>query len=75
MMFSVSNNSAKWKGGVLADVKKGSFTIKDSNGNVIGTYATQDVIDEANRQKAAWREQALGKKFNHYIRLGATFSY
>lgn len=68
-MFSVSATSQQWKGAVLADVKKGRFTIKGSE------YATQAVIDEANRQKAAWREQALGKKFNHYIRLGATFSY
>ena len=68
-MFSRTATSTPWLGAVLSEVEQGNFST-DS-----GSYTTQDVIDEANRQKAEWRAKALGKKFNHYLKLGATFAY
>ena len=68
-MFSKTAVSTPWLGAVLSEVEQGSFST-DS-----GSYTTQQVINEANRQKAEWRAKALGKKFNHYLKLGATFAY
>ena len=47
------------------------------------TWYTQSVADigeaaiqaEADRQLADWRAKAIGKQFNHYIRLSAEFAY
>lgn len=68
-MFKPSKKSAAWKGAVLSEVANGSFTVP------AGTIATSEVIEEANHQKAEWRKRAVGKKFTHYIKLGASFSY
>ena len=47
------------------------------------TWYTQSVADigeaaiqaEAAEQLADWRAKAIGKQFNHYIRLSAEFAY
>ena len=33
------------------------------------------IRQEADRQLADWRAKAIGKQFNHYIRLSAEFAY
>lgn len=73
-MFSKTTTSTSWLGAVLSEVEQGNFLI-DSGSTGSHLYQTQEVIDEANRQKAEWRAKALGKKFNHYLKLGATFAY
>ena len=73
-MFYSSDTSKAWKGAVLDAVEAGTFTLKDEHGTP-QTYYTEAVINEANRQKEEWRKNALGKRFRHYIKLGATFSY
>ena len=72
-MFSRTATSTPWLGAVLSEVEQGNFSTDSGSGS--HSYTTQDVIDEANRQKAEWRAKALGKKFNHYLKLGATFAY
>lgn len=53
-----------WYGQKLSD-------ITDDDGNT-GEVA---IRKEAARQLADWRAKAIGKQFNHYIRLSAEFAY
>lgn len=68
-MFYISETSKKWKGAVLSEVNSGNFTTS------AGSFTTQEILDEANKQKAEWKEKAMGKKFRHYIKIGAMFAY
>ena len=54
----------EWYGQKLSD-------ITDDDGNT-GEVA---IRKEAARQLADWRKKAIGKQFNHYIRLSAEFAY
>lgn len=54
--------------GVNNHIYKKSGSINDSSSN-------DDVLAEANRQLKAWREQAVGKEFNHYFNIGVKISY
>ena len=55
---------SNWYGKKLSD-------ITDDDGNT-GEVA---IRKEAARQLAGWRAKAIGKQFNHYIRLSAEFAY
>ncbi|UTC63412.1 hypothetical protein E4O05_05900 [Treponema sp. OMZ 787] len=54
--------------GVNRHIYKKSTGINDSS-------SAEDILNEANKQLKAWREQAVGKEFNHYFKVGVKISY
>lgn len=53
-------------------VNKNIYNGKISESNL---DTTAKIMEEANKQLKAWREQAVGKEFNHYFKVGVKISY
>lgn len=68
-MFYKSTISEQWSGAKWEEVVSGTFNV---NGN---TFTTADIIAERDRQVQEWKTKATGKKFNHYVKLGLSFTY
>ena len=66
-IYFPNNNFAGWNEKTIEELatEKGL-----SQGDIIS-----QIVKERDRQLAAWREAAIGRAFNHYIRLGFKVTY
>ena len=61
--------------GVRENMYSPNDRTKGWNEQSIATIGEAAIRKEAARQLADWRAKAIGKQFNHYIRLSAEFAY
>lgn len=71
-IYYISDTSKKWNGVIVDKLKNGSASYGPAPADKV---TTAEIMTEAQRQLDIWRDNARGKKFNHYIKLGITFSY
>ena len=61
--------------GVRENMYSPNDRTKGWNEQSIAQIGEATIRQEADRQLADWRAKAIGKQFNHYIRLSAEFAY
>ena len=61
--------------GVRRNIYSPNHTTTGWNEKSIAQIGEAAIRQEADRQLADWRAKAIGKQFNHYIRLSAEFAY
>ena len=61
--------------GVRRDIYSPDGRTKEWDSKSITDIGEAKIREEAARQLAEWRKGAIGKQFNHYIRLSAEVAY